>query len=483
MKTRFAGLLCGAGFFVAVGAAPALAETHRLPLKFETGKTYTFQVTQNHQGPSIGSETPTQTDTGTDTGASERPGSSPEGRSQGAPRQGAVRDRSDKSIEYRIQVQNQTGNETTLEVTATPDAVSPGTGTSPSSSSSRGSVTEGSSTQGSSSRSDTGSGSSAAAHGLRGGTWIVRVDGNGRVTNVSKRDASGSTGTPSSSSSTGGAGQAGAAEGSRGTDDPSRAGSSARAGENVLRRMGAEGLLRSHLAFICGANLHEEELQPGKIYSPFGGESSLQGSPETRSQESESPPSRSGQDRPGSSPGAPGGSSASSSSDETSPVWLGGVQLEMLRFRFDGSSNQGGRELAKFSVLESRGQESPGSSGSSRQGGTTGQSGQAGQGGEPGEARRSQSGGTPAVGAGEGAPTGQALFRKDDGILEQLTARIGGSAAPGTQGSSSQRSGSGTQGIQSSSDTQAGGFLLSIRRTTSGGGTGSDTGTGTRQRQ
>ena len=480
MKTRFAGLLCGAGFFVAVGAEGALAETNRLPLKLETGKTYTFQVNQSRQRPSIGSETPTQTDTGTDTGGSERPGSSSEGRSQGASRQGAGQD---KSIRYRIQVQNQTGDETTLEVTATPDAISPGTGTrsSSSSSSSRGSTTEGSSPQGSSSRSETGSGSSAPAHDLQG-TWIVRVDGNGRVKNVSKSDASGSPGTSSSSSSSSGAREGGATEGSRGTEDSSRAGSSARAGEKVLRQMGAEALLRSHLAFICGANLHEEDLQPGKIYSLFAGESSPQGSQGSRSQESESPPSRSGQDR--SSSGPPSGSAASSSSDASSSVWLSGLQLEMLQFRFDGSSSQEGRDIAKFSVLASQGHELQGSTGSSRQGVSAGQTGRSSAPAERerGEVPRSRAE-AQAGGAGAGAPVGQAIFRRDDGLLEQLTAQIGGNGSPRTQGSTSESSGSGTQGLQSTSAGQDGGFLLSIRRLESGSGTGSDTGTGTRGRQ
>lgn len=206
-----------------VGAMPDHEKGH-LGLKFEKGKTYVFKV--NMGGDASGTLRPTA-----GTSEAEKNPADPPSREDGTPPAGdtprgqpASAISSNQAIDYRIQVKEVTGDETTLLVNVDRSQPKAGAATPPKATTSGTATTE------------------KTLGGVPFGTYTFIVDKNGHVKSGADR-SDGERKSPGREEE-----RKGPAIGSS-SDRP------------------VDDMMRAHIAIIAGCGLHEKALKPGEIYS------------------------------------------------------------------------------------------------------------------------------------------------------------------------------------------------------------------------
>ncbi|HVR74827.1 MAG TPA: hypothetical protein VMT52_10865 [Planctomycetota bacterium] len=337
-------------------------EKGHLGLKFEKGKTYVFKV--NMGGDASGTLRPTA-------GASEAeksPADQPrQEREDGTPPAGdtprgqpASAISSNQAIDYRIQVKEVTGDETTLLVNVdraskpTSGAATPPRATTPGASTTEKSL-----------------------GGIPYGTFTFIVDKNGHVRSGTER-SEGVRRTAGDEEERKGAGR-----------EEERKG--AAIGSSIDRPM--DDILLSHIAIISGCGLHEKALKPGEIYSKDSAKDSEK---------------------------SPASSANPSVRTASSP-------LASLKLRYEGPTNRGNKELARFTILADA---FPTSSSATRPGSAN--EPRPGEAARDGKAARDEKAATERGSALGKESLGEALFSMEDGILETL--RFDGSRALASMG-------------------------------------------------
>jgi len=293
---RLAAAAAVMGLASRAGAMPEHEPGH-MSLKFEKGKTYVFKV--NVGGDASGTLRPTagtpeaEKNEKNQKNPADQPkredGTRPAGDTARGQPASAIS--ANQAIDYRIQVKEVTGDETTLLVNVDRSQPTSGAATLP--------KTPAGAPAGE--RSDKSDKGEKGIGGVAFGTYTVIVDKNGHV----KTDAEPSRG---------------AAERSDGEKkNPGRAdegkGSSIESSSRPL-----DDMLRMHIAIISGCGLHEKALKPGEIYSKDSAKDSEKS-------------------------GAAAGSSPSTRSASSSSSFAA------LKLRYEGPTKRGNKELARFSIL------------------------------------------------------------------------------------------------------------------------------------
>jgi len=186
------------------------------------------------------------------------------------------------------------------------------------------------------------------------------------------------------------------------------------------RHLVAADQIRGHLQVILGAGLHGKDLQKGQVYVISG--------------DMMTPADRPGQpaDKPGSQP--PDNKPGSQPTDRPGAIDKPGLMtpretmfanlLQNVKLRFEGKQPQNNMDVVRFTVLDSTSVATPGRDPLDKSSG-------AGQGERPSSNKADD---RPGSLTGEGRPSGEALYRVDDGLLERFTIELTPSGAVGTPG-------------------------------------------------